>query len=393
MSNTEFLPYARQSISKEDIEAVSQALSQEIITRGQLVEQFEHAIKEYTGASYAVAINSGSSALMAAYHAAEIGPQDRLITSPNTFVSTVGSAVLRGATPVFIDIEKETGNLNLEHLLHNINLPSSRGKAVIVPVHFAGIPVDMQVIDAAIADTRTVVVEDAAHAIGSHYKDGTKVGSCAYSQMTIFSFHPAKTITSGEGGVITTNDQDLYHKLCQFRNNGIERDSAHLLYGEAALGYYEVQALSGNYNFTEFQAALALSQLKRIDQFIAKRQKLLALYHTLLAGMEHVELLSPSPHLEIAPHLCVAKINFKALKTTRTAVMAGLHQLGIGTQMHYIPVYRHPFFAEKTGDISEYFPEMETYYAQALSLPLYYDLREEDVERVVKGLKTVLGRK
>lgn len=390
MPDKKFLPYARQSISAEDMDEVRKALSQPIITRGQLVDAFENAVAAYCDAAYAVAFNSGTAALMAAYYAADIGTNDRILTTPNTFVSSVGAGMQRGANPVFVDIDRTTGNIDLKQLAFNINQPLSRGKTAIVPVHFSGIPVDVQAIDASLSNIDTVIIEDAAHAIGSHYKDGSKVGCCKWSQMTVFSFHPAKTITTGEGGMVTTNDPDLYRRLCLFRNNGLERDPL-FLEGEAAPWYYEVVSLTGNYNFTEMQAALGLSQLKRLDAFVAQRQKLMRAYRQKLAGIEHVRLLSPAEEIQIAPHLCVVHIDFDALNTTRTAVMEALSARGIGSQLHYIPVYRHPFFVKRAGDISEYFPEMEFHYAQALSLPLYADLTENDVDEVVKALISTVG--
>ncbi len=391
MTDKKFFPYAHQSISAEDIEEVGRALAQPVITRGPLVEAFEQAVTAYCGAEYAVAFNSGTAALMAAYFAADIGLNDRIITTPNTFVSSVGAGMQRGATPVFVDIDRATGNINLEHLAHNINQPNSRGKTAIVPVHFAGIPVDVQAIDASLTDINTVIIEDAAHAIGSHYKDGSKVGSCTFSQMTTFSFHPAKTITTGEGGMVTTNDANLYHRLRLFRNNGMERDPQ-FLEGTAAPWYYEVVALTGNYNFTEMQAALGLSQLKRLDAFVEKRQQLMEVYKRSLAGNESVQVLAPTDGCQIAPHLCAVLIDFKYFRTSRQAVMEALNAHGIGSQLHYIPVYRHPFFVRQAGDLSEYFPEMERHYAHALSLPLYADLTEDDVEEIVRNLKEVLRR-
>jgi dTDP-4-amino-4,6-dideoxygalactose transaminase len=272
----------------------------------------------------------------------------------------------------------------MQDLLDNINQPMTRGKQIIAPVHFAGIPVDMQTLDRSIAGINTVVIEDAAHAIGSCYLDGTRVGSSAYSDMTIFSFHPPKTITTGEGGMVTTNNEHYYRMLKLFRNNGIEREQPFLT-GTAAPWYYEAQALTGNFNFTDFQAALGLSQLRRIPQFVAKRKKLMETYRELLKGYDHIRLLMPQQE-HVAHHLCVVEINIKALKTTRTAIMEKLKERGIGSQYHYIPIYRHPSIASLVGDIAEYFPQMEKYYPQALSLPLYFDLTEDDVEYVVKNL-------
>ncbi len=388
LTSTPFIPYAKQEITAEDVEAVASALSSPIITRGEKVLEFERELAAYTGAKYAVAFNSGTAALMAAYHAADIGSNTRVLTTPNTFVSTVGSAMLRKATPVFIDIERATGNIDLEALLLNLSRKTSRGKTVIVPVHYAGIAVDVQAIDAAIDEMDAMIIEDAAHAIGSKYKDGTMVGSCAYSHMAIFSFHPAKTITTGEGGCVTTNDEALAIKLKTFRNNGIENASS----GMSPPMPWEshIDFLSGNYHLTEFQAALGLSQLKRIDSFIAKRKHLLATYHKLLDGVKHVQLLQPQNPDFVAPHLCVAHIDFTSLKTTRERVMNALKEKGIGTQYHYIPIYRQNFFTKEAGDISEYFPEMERHFAEGLSLPLHVALSESDVERVVKALKSCL---
>ena len=385
-----FLPYAHQHISAEDVETVAKALAQPMITRGPLVKQFEQAIAAYCQAAFAVAFNSATAGLMAAYAAAEVGPADTILTTANTYVCTVGSGVQRSATPVFIDIDRGTGNLDLEQLLPNLNRPSSRGKTIVVPVHFAGIPVDMQTIDKHITQPNTLVIEDAAQALGSRYRDGSKVGSCQWSQMTVFSFHPAKIITTGEGGVVTTNDESLYHRLQLYRDNGIERNPEYFS-GKPAPWLYEVNFLSGNYNFTEMQAALGISQLQRIDTFIAKRQKLMQAYKKHLASVEHVKMLTPPPNAFVSPHLCVLQIDFQALNTTRTEVMQKLAEKNIGSQVHYIPVYRHPYFAKQMGDLSDFFPETETYYAQALTLPLYHDLTEHDVAYITKTLTSILS--
>lgn len=391
MNTNPFLPYARQSIDSADIAAASQALEGPIITRGPKVEAFEDAIAKYCGAKYGVAFNTGTTALIAACHAAEVGPYDRMITTPNTFVASVTAGMRRGCTPIFVDIDRKTGNLNVEQAGINLEQKFSRGRHIILPVHFAGIAVDMCKLDSMIQNPDTVVIEDAAHALGSTYPDGQKVGCCAWSHMTIFSFHPAKTITTAEGGMVMTNDEELAHRLKRFRNNGIEREPGRLEVETPPFdGYYEVKEMTGNYNFTEFQAALGLSQLNRIDQFIAKRQELMALYRQLLQNVPHVQLFTSEYDSRTAFHLCVVQIDFAAYNTTRGHVVSQLKERNIGTQVHYIPVYHHPFFNKPLGDISSYFPEMETYYAQALTLPLYYDLTKEDVERVVSNLQEVL---
>ncbi len=380
MKDDIFLPYAKPSLDPADIQEVVKALGTSTITRGPIVEAFENAMAQYCHVKYAVAFNSGSSALMAAYFAADLGSQDKIITSPNTFVSTAGSAILRGTTPVFLDIDRATGNFNLDELEHTLTKPLSRGRVCIAPVHFAGIPVDIEKIDGMIKDPNVVVIEDAAHALGSSYKTGEKIGSCCWSAMTVFSFHPAKTLTTGEGGMVTTNDEAYYHRLRLFRNNGIERDPSYLK-NKPEPWYYEVVDITGNYNFTEFQAALGLSQMARLDSFVEKRRELMKLYRSLLKNSPHIRLFAETYDAQAAYHLCVVQIDFQALKTTRSTVMNKLNEKGIGTQVHYIPLYKHPYFEKMCGDIGSYFPQTESY---------YYDLRPEDVERVVKTLKKVL---
>lgn len=389
MTKETFLPYAKPCLDSSDVQEVVKSLETSTITRGPIVEAFESAMAHYCNVKYAVAFNSGTSALMGAYFAANLGPQDKIITTPNTFVATAGAAMLRGATPIFLDIDRSCGNLDVAQLEYNLSQPSSRGRVCIAPVHFAGIPVDIRKIDRLVQNPDVVVIEDAAHALGSSYNSGEKVGSCAWSQMTMFSFHPAKTITTGEGGMVTTNDENFYQRLRLFRNNGIERDPKYLE-GEPAPWYYEVLDITGNYNFTEFQAALGLSQMARLEAFVEKRRELMRLYRNLLRDIPYIHLFSEEYDVHTAYHLCVVQIDFAAYKTTRAAVMDKLFEKNIGTQVHYIPLYRHPYFRKVCGEISEYFPQTESYYSQALSLPLYYDLRPEDVERVVSTLKKVL---
>lgn len=384
-----FIPYAKQDIQPADIEEVCRSLSQNIITRGPFVEAFEQAVAAYCHAQYAVVFNSGSTALHAAYYAAKVGPYDRLLTSPNSYIATAGAAETFGAVPVFIDIDGTTGNLNIDLLAFELERKHSRGRNVIAPVHFSGIAFDVEKVDSLITDPETVVIEDAAHALGSSYSNGLKVGCCEWSDMTVFSFHPAKQVTSGEGGMVLTNDAEYFHRLKLYRNNGIEREKPHLI-GQEAPWYYEVHDLTGNFNFTDFQAALGLSQFKRVDEIASKRLTLMRHYRKLLQGMERVSLLTSEFDNTTSFHLCVVKIDFGFYKTNRTNVMQKLKERGIGTQLHYIPLYRHPYYSKNIGDVSEYFPEMESYYSQALSLPLYTTLTLEEVEYVVDELKKVL---
>lgn len=380
-----FLPYGHQSINDADVAAVSAALKGDMITRGPLVESFENAVAEYTGAKHAVAFSSGSSALVCAYRAADISPKDRVLTSPNTFVATIAEASLKGANIVFIDIDRKNGSIDLDQLEPNLVYQSIGGKLFIVPIHFSGITVDMAHLQEIAIAPNIIIIEDAAHAIGSCYPTGEKVGCSLYSDMTIFSFHPVKNITTGEGGMVTTNDPELYRRLKNFRNSGIERDPAFQL-GKPEPWYYEVQALSSVHHMTDFQAALGLSQLKRLDQFIEKRRALVARYRTNLSNAPHIRLFDAAQDDKTAFHLMVVQIDFKAIKKTRTEVMNALKEAGIGSQLHYIPLYRHPYFKDQMGEIEEYFPQMEGYYSEALTLPLFYDLSFEDVDRICKKI-------
>lgn len=384
----QFLPYGRQYIDEEDIQAAGQALREEIITRGKHVEGFEAALAKRCGAKYAVAFNSGTAALQACYYAIDAKPHDKVISTPNSFFSTVGSALSYGSRTVFVDIDRTTGNLSLDALEPNLNHPQTRGRDVIVPVHFSGIPVDMAALDKMIKNPETVVIEDAAHALGSYYADGTPVGSCRWSHMTILSFHPVKNITTGEGGAVTTNSPELYHKLRRFRNNGIERDPQHLL-ANPGPWHYEVYSATGNYNFTDFQAALGLSQLKKLDLFLTKRRELVREYRNLLKDVPYIRLFNDAADKRTAYHIFVVQIDFDKIRKPRSLVMEQLFKKGIGTQVHYIPIYRHPCMQNIVGEIQEYFPQMEAYFASALTLPLFYEMDREDVHYVVKSLLEV----
>jgi dTDP-4-amino-4,6-dideoxygalactose transaminase len=379
-----FIPYAKQSIDKVDIQAAVKALENDIVTRGCLVEEFEKTVAEFCGAKYAVAFNSGSTALFAASFAAKINAFDHFITSPNTFVATATAGTQRDAKLHLIDIDRNNGLMDLQKLKAFLKeLRLTRGRLIITPVHFAGITLDMRELNKIINFPDTIVIEDAAHAIGSTYPSGENVGSCHYSDMTIFSFHPAKTITTLEGGMVTTNSEELKEALKLYRNNGIQRENL-----ESSLypGYYEVISEGGNYHLTELQAALGLSQLNRMDTFIKKRRELVKLYRTQFTSLPQVRLFSESYDERSAYHLFVIQMDYKALKTTRSEVMKKLKEKGIGTQVHYIPLYKQPIFTKNDSVLDE----MEHYFDEALTLPLYYDLTEEEVVFIVKTLKEVL---
>lgn len=385
-----FLPYAHQTIEDSDVESVVEALKGNIITRGPKVESFEKAMAEYCGALYAVAFNSATSALIGACQAADVNAHDRIVTSPNTFIATVTAGMRFGATPFFVDIDRTTGNWNLEQLESNMEFFSTRGRSIYMPVHFSGILIDMPRMESMLQQSNTIIIEDAAHALGSVHPDGKKVGCCEWSDMAVFSFHPAKTITTGEGGMVLTNDITLYRRLKLFRNNGIEREAEFLVQPSPGPWYYEVQEMGNNFNLTEFQATLGLSQMQRLDGWIMKRRELVSTYRKLLKDTPNLRLFTDAFDATTAFHIFVVQIDFSACNTTRATVMQKLLEKDIGTQVHYIPLYKHPLFQKRYGDMSEYFPETEAYYEQALSLPLYPTLTTEDVEYVCSTLKSVL---
>ena len=388
MTTDNFLPYGKQSVGKAEIEAVSQVLAEPMITRGPKVEAFEKAVAERCEAPYAVAFSNGTAALQAAYFAAGIEANDTIVTTPNSFFASVGAGMREGGVPQFVDIDRSTGAIDIAKLIEPMQRLSSRFKKFVVPVHFAGIAVDMSELESHINNPATVVIEDAAHAIGSYYPTGEPVGSCEYSAMTIFSFHPVKTMTSGEGGMVTTRDEELYERLKLFRNNGIVRDAEK---AEQAPWYYEVQECTGNFHMTDMQAALGLVQLGRLDEFVAKRRELVKRYREKLSGTSGVKLFHDKQDEQTAFHLMVAQIDYGRFGTNRAELMEKLREAGIGTQVHYIPLYHHPVIAKKMGDLRHEFPENEAYYARALSLPLFVDMSEVDVDRVCETLESSLS--
>lgn len=385
----EFIPYTRQVLDEEDIKAVTKALKSPLITRGPLVKDFEEAICNYTGAKYAVAFNSGSTAFMGAYLAAEISPHDKIYTSPISFIGTISGALLLGATPVFLDVDPQTAHIDISLLDQFISHQQSRGKNIFVPVHYAGNAMDMESFTNTVSGIHSLVIEDACQALGARYPDGNQVGSCSYSDMTVFSFHPAKTICTGEGGMVTTNNPNLYEKLLLARNNGIAKDPNRL---DDAPWHYQVMQASNNFNYTEFQAAMGLSQLKKIDTFIEKRRTIAKWYHKRFARMNLLTL-PPIEEDRCAYNLYYIQAAFQKNSPNKKKTMDYLQQQGIGSQVHFIPLYHHPILEKKYGFLAEYFPGAEQFYKKSLSLPMYTDLLEEQVARVCYSLKQALKLK
>lgn len=358
------IPYGRQSIDDDDIAAVVEVLKGDWLTQGPHVERFEETLAEAVEARHAVAFANGTAALHSAAAAAGLGPGDVVATSPLSFAASATCARYVGATPAFVDIDPATLNLDLDAV------PS--GATAVVPVHYAGLPVDLS----ELTDRPRLVIEDAAHAIGARTPDGP-VGNCARSDMTMFSFHPVKTITTGEGGAVTTNSDHLAERLRRFRNHGMVKKP------EEGGWYYEIEELGFNYRMTDIQAALGTSQLAKLRRFVARRNELADRYRQLLAGFP-LELPPAAPvGWRHAYHLFPVRVG------DRAAVYDKLRGAGVGVQVHFIPIYRHPLYADLDVDPSDY-PNTESAYERLLSLPLYPDLRDDEQNEVVARLEFAL---
>jgi UDP-4-amino-4,6-dideoxy-N-acetyl-beta-L-altrosamine transaminase len=373
------IPYGRQSITDADVQAVVDVLRSDRLTQGPAVERFERDFAAAVGAPHAVAFSSGTAALHGAAFAAGIGPGDELLTSAITFAASANCGAYVGATPVFADIERDTWNVSARTLAAAL---SERTRAV-VPVHFTGLPLAMEEIRAAVgSDVR--IIEDAAHAVGARTA-GETVGACRHSDMAVFSFHPVKGITTGEGGMVTTRDEPLRDRLAAFRTHGIVRG------GDLDDGawFQEQRALGFNYRLTDLQAALGSSQLRRLDDFVARRNAVADRYRAGLAGVAALELPPAAPAgARHAHHLFVVRCRDGA--PARRALYDRLHADGVLVQVHYVPVYRHPYYRERYGYAPGLCPEAERYYAGCLSLPCFPDLTETDQARVIDAVKEAL---
>ncbi|MBM3359088.1 MAG: UDP-4-amino-4,6-dideoxy-N-acetyl-beta-L-altrosamine transaminase [Betaproteobacteria bacterium] len=389
------LPYGRHYVDDDDIQAVVEVLRHGWLTQGPKIAEFEQAIADYVGAKYAVAVSNGTAALHLACIAADIGKGDVVVTSPNTFVASASSALCVGATPQFSDIDAETLNMDTAALAARCT-ELGRVRAI-VPVHFGGLPCDMPEIRKIADAAQAVVIEDAAHALGATYADGSRVGCCAYSEMTVFSFHPVKIMTTGEGGIITTNEEKLYRGLLRLRSHGITKGNDPYLHrdlaytdGEPNMWYYEMQEVGLNYRITDIQCALGISQLRKLPRFLERRRELALQYDRMFVEVRHIRPGQPTGRERSAHHLYVVRIDFDAIGRSRNAFMRALKESSILSQVHYIPVHTHPFF-RRNGHERDRFPVMEDYYGQALSLPLFYGLSDQEQRYVVGRIKELLG--
>ena len=383
------IPYGRQEITRADIDAVVAVLQSEFLTQGPVVPRFERAVASYCGASHALAVNSATSALHIACLAMGLGPGDWLWTSPITFLASANCGLYCGAKVDFVDIDPRTYNLCPLALERKLLVAEREGRTpkVVVAVHFGGQPCDMQAIHALAQRFGFKVIEDASHAIGGRYK-GEPVGNCRYSDVTVFSFHPVKIITSAEGGMALTNSAELAHRMALFRSHGMTRDPAQMTHVPDGPWYYQQVELGFNYRMTELQAALGESQMKRLDPYVARRHDLARRYDALLADLP---VTTPWQHPDAFSglHLYVVRVQGEQTRERRY-VFDFMRKAGIGVNVHYIPVHTQPYYQAMGFGVGD-FPEAERYYAEAISLPMYSSLTEEQQDLVVSALSNGLS--
>ena len=372
------LPYGRQSVTEDDIEAVAKVLRGDWLTTGPAVREFEAALAAYTGATTCTTVTSGTAALHVAYAAAGIGPGDEIVTTPMTFVATASSAMVLGAKIVFADVEEDTANLDPEAAAAVVG-PNTR---IVAAVDYAGHPVEADALRDVAHGADALLLEDAAHSIGSQYR-GRAVGTLA--DLTTFSFFPTKNMTSAEGGAVATLDPDLGRRAATFRNIGLVRDPEELRYPDIGPWHQEVHEVGLNYRLPDVLCALGASQLQRIEDFKAKRAAIVARYNEWLADLDGVRIPAQRDHVDPIWHLYPLRV----LGGRRREVFERLRAAGIGVQVNYLPVYWHPVF-EDLGYQRGMCPNAEAFYEEELSLPLFPDLSVSDQERVVEELRKIL---
>ncbi|WP_027416165.1 UDP-4-amino-4,6-dideoxy-N-acetyl-beta-L-altrosamine transaminase [Aneurinibacillus terranovensis] len=376
-----YLPYGKQTIDEEDIQTVINVLESDYLTTGPSIKSFEDKIAQYVEAKYAVAFSNGTAALHAACFAAGINRGDEVITTPITFVATANCVLYQGGKPVFADIDQNTYNINplcIEKLI-------TKNTKAIIPVDFTGQPVDLDKILDIAKRHNLIVIEDAAHSFGAEYK-GKKIG--ALSDMTMFSFHPVKHITTGEGGIITTNNEKYYQRLIQFRSHGITKNPMHMTTSDEPW-YYEMQFLGYNYRMTDIQAALGLSQLNKTGYFLARRRQLAKMYDETFKNISEVVTPYQLPECHSSWHLYILRLNLNKLRVGRKEIYQALLQENIGVNVHYIPVYYQPYYQELGYDKS-FCPQAEKLYEEMITLPLFPGMNEKDVEDVVTAVQKVV---
>lgn len=378
-----YIPYGRQSITKEDIQAVIEVLGSDLITQGPVIRRFEEELAKKSGAKYAVTLNSGTSALHAAYFAAGLRNGDEFITSPNTFAATANAGLYLGAKPVFVDIEPETGNIDTGLIEEKITEKTK----LVVPVHFSGHPANMEKISHIAKNNNLVIIEDACHALGAGYED-TITGDCRLSDMAVLSFHPVKHITTGEGGAVLTNDREYYKKLLMFRNHGITKED--MYNQDEGDWYYEMHYLGHNYRITDFQAALGLSQLAGLDNNINRRREIADIYKSKLDGNQFFYLPPEKEYARSAFHLYPIRLKEHLVKYKKD-IFSRLRESKLGVQTHYIPVYMHPYY-RNNGYKDVCCENAEKYYRSEISIPMYHSMTNSDLLEVIDRLVSVFSK-
>jgi UDP-4-amino-4,6-dideoxy-N-acetyl-beta-L-altrosamine transaminase len=381
------IPYGRQCIAQADIDAVTAVLRSDFLTQGPAVPRFEQAVAARVGAAHAIAVSNATAALHIACLALGVGSGDRVWTSPNTFVASANCARYCGSTIDFVDIDPGTYNMSIDALATKLRHAQTAGELpkVVIPVHFAGLPCEMEKIHELARRYRFKVIEDASHAIGAEYHDST-IGDCRFSDIAVFSFHPVKIITTGEGGLATTQSRELARKMQLLRTHGITRESVELERTDAGPWYYEQQCLGFNYRLTDIQAALGLSQLNNLDKWIERRHKIADTYDALLAELPLILPRRPSESRS-ASHLYVVQVDPLRTQLKRRVVFERLRAAGVGVNVHYVPVHTHPDF-RALGFHAGQFPASEAYYSRCLSLPMFAaltDIEQGHVHRALQG--------
>ncbi|CAM3340638.1 MULTISPECIES: UDP-4-amino-4,6-dideoxy-N-acetyl-beta-L-altrosamine transaminase [Saccharibacillus] len=376
------LPYGQQWLDEADIDAVVQVLRGDFITQGPAIQAFERKVAAYSGAKYGVAFTNGTAALHGACFAAGIGSGDEVITTPLTFLASSNCVLYQGGTPVFADINPDTYNIDPADIEAKL---TARTKAVIA-VDFSGQPAEMDRIMEIGRQHRLVVIEDAAHSIGADYA-GHKVGS--WADMTMFSFHPVKHVTTAEGGMIVTDNEEFYKKLLQFRSHGMTRDPQELTRNEGPW-YYEMQSLGYNYRMTDMQAALGISQMDKLDLFVERRRAIVNTYNRELAGIPGIVLPKQHPDARSSWHLYVVRFLPEFFTVSRKEIFEAFREMNIGVNVHYMPVYLQPYY-EQLGYARGLCPNAEAYYETAITLPLFPKMQEQDIEDVIDSAKKIIA--
>ena len=389
------IPYSRHVVNFRDAISVARQIRFGSLTQGKTIDEFETKVASYVGSSYAVAVSSATAGLHIALLSLNLEPGDKVITSPMSFLASSNAILYAGLTPVFIDINPETKNIDISKLREAI-LADGKIKAVI-PVHYAGLPCNMEEIKSVCADSNIKIIEDAAHALGGSYNNGSLVGSNNYSDLTVFSFHPVKSVTTGEGGVVTTNSLDLYNKLCQFRSHGLEKTPIDFVNPVLAFTkneinpwYREMKVLGYHYRLTEIQARLGISQMQKLTKFMHLRLKAAKYYDKLIKPGMHFAPAQTQDKSKSGNHLYPIEINFEKVNLSRAELMKQLRKVGIGTQVHYMPINMNPYY-EKSGFDPFKTPHAMNYYFSALSIPIYPGIKKRQQRRIISTLNKLLS--